>query len=581
MQKFKTEITNVLIIGSGGAGLRAAIEAKSLGLDVKILGKRDRNDVHTGLAAGGINASFANLDKEDSWEQHFFDTFHEGYCLANPHCVELMAKNAPSLVNEIDQWGAGFNKLANGKLDQRFFGAHKYRRTCYSGDYTGLSILRALLSKADELNIPLYDNQYVTDLLVEEGICFGAIAINKNNGKISAYYADAVILCTGGHTRIWKKSSSRRYENNGDGYYLALKAGCSLIDMEMVQFHPTGMVTPDEFAGTLVTEAVRGEGGILKNGRGERFMTNYDPIRMELSSRDRIAIANYTEINEGRFTPNGGVFLDISHKGKDFIIKKIPKIYRQFLDTQMLDISKKPMEVAPTAHYSMGGIEVNPYNHATCIKGLFAAGEVAGGLHGANRLGGNSLAEILVFGKFAGKAAALYSIELKSQKRSLKNVNKIVRSISKSIKKGEELVITIQHELRNIMWEYCGVIKSKESIEEGIRKLETLFKRLELADIRVEGNNFKDLIDLYDCRASLYSAKATLLSALNRNESRGSHQRSDFKELDENFKFNLKIIFKNGNLELNKQKLIKISNELEKILKTYSSDNDIKGKLLE
>ena len=397
-----TQITNVLVIGCGGAGLRSAIEVKKSGLDVCILGKRPKTDAHTVLAAGGINAALGNLDKEDSWEQHFIDTYLEGYGIGDPLKVEIMAKESPSLVKEIDKWGADFAKLKNGQLDQRFFGAHKYRRTCYSGDFTGLSILKTLLKKSDELNIPIYDNQYVTELLIKENNCFGAMSFDISSSERTVHFADAVILCTGGHTRLWKKSSSRKNENTGDGYYLGLKGGCKLIDMEMVQFHPSGMVLPEEIEGTLVTEAVRGEGGKLINNKGERFMKEYDPERMELSTRDRVAIANYTEIIEGRGTKNGGVFLDISHKSKDFIIEKLPSIYRQFLEAQMLDISKSPMEVAPTAHYSMGGILVNPESLSTSVLGLFAAGEVAGGLHGANRLGGNSLAEILIFGKRAG-----------------------------------------------------------------------------------------------------------------------------------------------------------------------------------
>ena len=303
---FKT--SNVLVIGCGGAGLRSAIEVKESGLDVRILGKRPKTDSHTVLAAGGINAALGNLDKEDSWEQHFIDTYLEGYGIGDPEKIEIMAKESPSLVKEIDKWGANFAKLKNGKLDQRFFGAHTYRRTCYSGDFTGLSILKTLLKKADELKIPIDDKQYVTELLIKDKICFGAMSFNMDSSQRTVHLADAVILCTGGHTRIWKKSSSRKHENTGDGFYLALKAGCELIDMEMVQFHPSGMVIPEEIEGTLVTEAVRGEGGRLINNNGERFMNKYDPERMELSTRDKVAIANYKEIIEGRGTKNGGVF---------------------------------------------------------------------------------------------------------------------------------------------------------------------------------------------------------------------------------------------------------------------------------
>lgn len=307
-----TQISNVLVIRSGGAGLRAAIEAKMAGLEVTVLGKRPKRDVHTVLAAGGINAALATVDPEDSWQQHFADTYLEGYGIGDHRTIELMAKEAPELVNEIDRWGANFAKLPNGAIDQRFFGAHTYRRTCYSGDYTGRSILTALIDKAESLKIAVEDSQYVTELLISDGTCFGAMAFDIQSGERTVYLADAVILAAGGHTRIWRKSSSRRNENTGDGFYLALKAGCKLTDMEMVQFHPTGMVIPEEIAGTLVTEAVRGEGGKLYNGNNERFMAHYDSERMELSTRDRVAMANYTEIIEGRTSPNGGVFLDIS-----------------------------------------------------------------------------------------------------------------------------------------------------------------------------------------------------------------------------------------------------------------------------
>ena len=453
-KQHSTQISNVLVIGCGGAGLRASIEIKQAGLDVCILGKRPRTDAHTVLAAGGINAAFANLDKKDSWQQHFIDTYQEGYCIGNPSKIEIMTKESPSLVKELDGWGANFAKLKNGTLDQRFFGAHKYRRTCYSGDFTGLSILRTLLKKADELKIPIFDSQYVTELLIKDQICFGAMSFNLFSSERTVHLADAVVLCTGGHTRIWKKSSSRKKENTGDGYFLGLQAGCELIDMEMVQFHPSGMLFPEDIEGTLVTEAVRGEGGKLINNNGERFMTRYDPERMELSTRDKVAIANYTEIIEGRGTKNGGVFLDISHKSKEFIIEKIPNIYKQFLDLQMLDISKKPMEVAPTAHYSMGGLLVNPEDLSTSVNGLFAAGEVSGGLHGANRLGGNSLAEIIIFGKRAGIASVNYSRNLKQQVRSNKIIYLAHENINKFIKNGNELVMPLQNELRLIIWKY-------------------------------------------------------------------------------------------------------------------------------
>ena len=577
-----TNVSNVLVIGCGGAGLRSAIEIKNAGLDVTILGKRPKNDAHTVLAAGGINAAMGNLDHEDTWEQHFIDTYLEGYGIGDPLKIQIMAKESPSLVKEIDEWGANFAKLKNGELDQRFFGAHKYRRTCYSGDFTGFSILKTLLKKSNELKIPIYDDQYVTELLVKENTCFGAMSFNIFSSERTVHFADAVILCTGGHTRIWKKSSSRKNENTGDGYYLALKAGCKLIDMEMVQFHPSGMLLPEEIEGTLVTEAVRGEGGKLFNNKGERFMKDYDPKRMELSTRDKVAIANYTEIIEGRGTKNGGVLLDISHKSKEFIVEKLPSIYRQFLEAQMLDISKSPMEVAPTAHYSMGGILVNPENLSTSVNGLFAAGEVAGGLHGANRLGGNSLAEILIFGKRAGSAATKYSTTINHQLRSREIIKCAHENINKFIKNGDELVRPLQHELRLIMWKYCGVIKNETLLNEGLAKIESIKTKLDHVDVRIQEYNCEDLALIFDLQSSLISAKATIISALERNESRGAHQRSDFPDLDPNCQYNCLVKMEDNNiLKISKLPLKELNENLKRMIMNTTKEEDIRDKLLE
>ena len=577
-----TQISNVLIIGSGGAGLRAAIEAKQLGMEVTVLGKRQSTDVHTVLAAGGINAAFGNVDPEDSWEQHFADTYIEGYGLSEPEVVELMAKESPSLVREIDEWGANFAKLPNGDIDQRFFGAHTYRRTCYSGDYTGRSILFALINKVKSLDIPILDSQYVSDLLVEDNICFGAMAFDIQTGQRTVFLADSVIIAAGGHTRLWRKSSSRRNENTGDGFHLGLKAGCKLSDMEMVQFHPTGMVIPEEMAGTLVTEAVRGEGGKLLNSDGERFMKNYDSDRMELSTRDRVAMANYTEIVEGRGSPNGGVYLDISHKGKDFIIEKLPRMYRQFLDTLMIDISKSPMEVSPTAHYSMGGIVVTPEEHSTGVEGLYAAGEVTAGLHGANRLGGNSLAEILIFGKRAGAAASKRSKDIDIHKRSKKVIENAHENLNSYIKNGSEVARPLQRSLRNIMWEYGGVVKSEKKLKKGLSEIANLKEASKDLDVRPDSEGYQDLMLAFDLQASLISSEATLLSALNREESRGAHQREDFEDIDKKFNVNMKVEFDNNeNLLLTKEDTPSLKKELKSLIAKTKEIDNFEGMLLE
>ena len=582
MNKNNTHVSNVLVIGTGGAGLRAAIEAKKEGVDVIVLGKRLKEDAHTVLAAGGINAAFGNVDPQDSWEQHFADTMLEGYGLADPRSVEIMAKESPELVSEIDEWGANFAKLSDGKLDQRFFGAHTYRRTCYSGDYTGRSILNALLKKVSDLKIPILDSQYVTELLVHKEICFGVMAFDIKTGERTVFLADSIILAAGGHTRIWRKSSSRRNENTGDGFYLSLKAGCSLQDMELVQFHPTGMVIPEEMAGTLVTEAVRGEGGRLINGNGERFMENYDPERMELSARDKVAMANYTEIIEGRGTPNNGVYLDISHKSKDLIIEKLPRMYRQFLDTLMIDISKKPMEVAPTAHYSMGGVIVDSDTHKTNIEGLYAAGEVASGVHGANRLGGNSLAEILIFGRRAGRSASERSKNIDIQYRSKECINLAHDKINSFIKSGSQMARPLQRELRNIMWEYCGVVRDASKLKKGLEKIDDLKKSLHELDVRPNSEGFEDLMLAFDLEGSIISASATLLSAAKRQESRGAHQRSDYKEIDDSFNLNIKVDMDlNSNLLISEKKLENMSDEQISAIKNTKEINDLSGKLLE
>ncbi len=576
-----TNISNVLVIGSGGAGLRAAIEAKKSGVEVTVIGKRLKEDVHTVLAAGGINAAFGHVDPDDSWQQHFADTMIEGYGLSDSRMVEIMAKQAPELVREIDRWGANFAKLKNGKIDQRFFGAHTYRRTCYSGDFTGRSILMTLLKKIKSLKIPIHDSQYVTDILVHNNICFGAMTFNIQNGERTVFLADSVILAAGGHTRIWRKSSSRRNENTGDGFYLGLKAGCNLIDMELVQFHPTGMVIPEEIAGTLVTEAVRGEGGRLINNQGERFMKRYDSKRLELSTRDRVAMANYKEIIEGRGTENGGVYLDISHKNKDFIISKLPRMYRQFLDTLMIDISKSPMEVSPTAHYSMGGILVDADDHTTGVEGLYAAGEVTGGLHGANRLGGNSLAEILIFGKIAGKKASLRSLSMDIQQRSRKIIKKAHDKINSFIKNGDEVARPLQRELRNIMWENCGVVRNEKKLKDGLKKIDLLKQSLKGLDVRPDSEGYQDLMLAFDLEGSIMSAEATILGAIARKESRGAHQRSDYKDTVDDCKKNFSINLIGKRLRVKTKNLNKLSKELMLKIKKTKKIVDFDGMLLE
>ena len=578
---YSVKETNVLVIGCGGAGLRAAIEAKLKQKEVIVLGKRPKNDAHTVLAAGGVNASFGNVDFEDNWKEHFLDTFLEGYGIGNTKLIEILTKDSPLLVEEIDSWGANLEKLENGKLDQRFFGAHKYRRTCYSGDFTGSSILLALLKKALALNIPIFDDQYVTELIVEDKTCLGAFSFNVNTGEKTFYRSNSTILCTGGHTKIWARSTSRESENTGDGIHLGLEAGCELIDMEMVQFHPTGLVSPESMVGNLVTEAVRGEGGKLINSNGKRFMIDYDPKRLELSTRDKVALANYTEIIEGRCTKKGAVYLDVTHLGKNHILKKLPSTFNQILKAQGLDISKEKFEVAPTAHYSMGGININPENNQTLIKGLFAAGEVTGGLHGANRLGGNSLAEILVFGKRAGFFAAEYSDQYLKKKSYDNNlVNKALQKISNLMKNGSENISQLDLILRDIMWKNCGVVKNEIQLNKAIEELNKLKYRFE--KIHVEKDDFKCLAKAMDLKYSISSAHATLISSLLRKESRGAFQRTDFRKLENNYYCNF-IVKKNKNtndLFVSKLERSNLDKDLFNSL-DLNLNSDTEGKLLE
>jgi succinate dehydrogenase / fumarate reductase flavoprotein subunit len=536
----RSNVANVLVIGTGAAGLRAAIAAHQAGREVVVIGKRRRDDAHTVLAAGGINAALGTVDPQDSWQQHYADTLREGYFLADPRVVELMAREAPAAVLELADWGAPFARTSNGRLDQRFFGAHRWRRTCYAGDWTGRAILRTLAAKVAELGVTVIDDQYVSELLVSDGVCFGALAFDLETGERTVFLADAVVLATGGHTRIWRRSSSRRDENTGDGMYLALRAGCRLQDMELVQFHPTGMVAPEEAAGTLVTEAVRGEGGHLKNVLGERFMARYDPERMELSARDRVALANYTEIAEGRGGPHGGVFLDVTQIGKDAILEKLPRMYRQFLEYQMLDISQQPMEVAPTAHYSMGGVVVDPDTHATDVAGLYAVGEVAAGLHGANRLGGNSLAETVVFGRRAGEAAAAHSASRDIQLRPRDVVRAADQELSSFIRPGRQFARPLQRALRDNMWECCGVVRDQAGLRRGLEQVADLGELAREIDVRPTSEGFADLAHALDLRASLVAAEATLLGALARRESRGAHQRRDFPQLGPDLRVNFR-----------------------------------------
>ena len=535
----RTTVT-VLVIGTGAAGLRAAIELAERGVQVLCVGKRRRDDAHTVLASGGINAALATMDSEDSWEQHAADTLRESYWLADPRAVELLCREAPAAIEDLVRYGAQFAREDDGRLTQRYFGAHRWRRTCFAGDYTGREIQQTLVRRAAELGVAMRDDVYVTRLLVHEGRVFGAYGFDVEDGSRWVIVADAVVLAAGGHTRIWRRSSSRRDENTGDAMRLAAEAGCRLRDMEFVQFHPTGMIFPEESAGTLVTEAVRGEGGILRNAAGERFMERYDPERLELSTRDRVALANYTEIAEGRGTEHGGVLLDISHVDRDTVLRRLPRMYRQFIDLAMLDITTTAVEVAPTAHYSMGGVRVDAETHATDVEGLYAVGECASGVHGANRLGGNSLAECVVFGRIVGAEAARWSAQLDVQVRDQAAIAAAREEVDELLeRRGQEFARPLQRAVRDLMSECGGVMRSEDGLRTGLARLDAVAARARDLEVRPDIAGYDDLAHACDLQGSLLAARATLECALERRETRGAHNRADFPDQDPGLLVNL------------------------------------------
>lgn len=532
--------TSVLIIGTGGSGLRAAIELAELGTDVLAVGKRPKHEAHTSLAAGGINAALATMDEEDSWQQHAADTIKESYYLADPRTVQVVAQGAQRGIEDLERYGMNFAREEDGRISQRFFGAHKFRRTAFAGDYTGLEIQRTLIRRAEQLKIPVLDTVYITELLVAEGQIFGAYGFDVNAGTGYLIHADAVILAAGGHNRIWRRSSSRRDENTGDSFRLAVEAGARLRDAELVQFHPSGIIEPESVAGTLISEAARGEGGFLTNALGERFMQRYDPERMELSTRDRVALAAYTEISEGRGTDKGGVWLDVSHLPRETIMSRLPRVYQTMLEEQMLDITHNKIEIAPTAHYSMGGVWVDPLTHATEVPGLYAIGEASSGLHGANRLGGNSLIELLVFGRIVGQETANYSRSLTSHRRSQAAIDHARNAVQSLVSSdGQENVRSLQRAVRDLMTAHAGVVRNEDGLKRGLEKLSEIEQRMKNIGIHPDIAGYQDLCHAFDLKSSVLAARATLESALERKETRGCHNRSDYPLTDPELQVNL------------------------------------------
>lgn len=534
VDKYETHEHDVLIIGAGGAGLRAAIAASAAGLSVGLVCKSLLGKAHTVMAEGGIAAALGNVDPADGWKIHFADTMRGGQFLNNWRMVQIFAKEAPQRVLELELWGAAFDRTPQGKILQRPFGAHSYRRLCHVGDRTGLELLRTLQDQGVHQGMDVYMEVTLTRLLKDGDRVVGAFGYRRENGRFILFKAKAIVIATGGWGKVYKVTSNS-WESTGDGLAAAYEAGAELIDMEMVQIHPTGMVWPPGVRGILVTEAVRGEGGRLLNSQGERFMERYDPKKMELSSRDVVARAIFREVEAGRGTPHGGAWLDVTHLPADSIRRKLPSMYDQFLQLADIDITKQQMEVAPTVHYAMGGIRVDPETGASTVPGLFAAGEVAAGLHGANRLGGNSLSDLLVFGKRAGEGAAAFARTVDhpgtiDESQIEEEIHLLLRPFES---KGTENPYLIHEELQETMQNWVGIRRNAEDLEKALDKILELQQRAQ--NLHVEGSRMYNPA-WHTARDDLFMltiCEAIVRSAIYRKESRGAHWRADFPEKDD------------------------------------------------
>jgi succinate dehydrogenase / fumarate reductase, flavoprotein subunit len=554
-ERYEVREHDVLIIGAGGAGLRAAIAAAEKGLSVGIVSKSLLGKAHTVMAEGGIAAAVGNVDPDDSWRQHFIDTLKSGKFLNNWRMAEIFTKEAPERVIELEQWGALFNRTPQGRISQRPFGGHTYRRLCHVGDRTGLEMIRTLQEKVLSTDAKVYMETTVTRLFKDaSGRVVGALAYTRESGEFVHFKAKAVIMATGGWGRIYKVTSNS-WEGTGDGCVLAYDAGAELVDMEMVQFHPTGMVWPPGVRGILVTEGVRGEGGLLRNAEGERYMERYDPEKMELSTRDVVARANYTEVTEGRGSEHGGVYLDITHLGYDGIMKKLPTMHEQFLKLADIDIAKDPMEVFPTVHYTMGGIKVDPETCATNVPGLFAAGECGGGLHGANRLGGNSLSDLLVFGRRAGLGVAEYVEQsvhgTEIEEREIRTeISRVLEPLEKPEGDNDESPYLMQQELQETMMVHANLMRNEESLKEGLGKILALKDRL--PNVKVPGTRLFNpgWHTAQDIRYLIQISEIILRTALERKERRGAQWRLDYDGPDEELGRINFIVTKNGQGEV-------------------------------
>ncbi len=561
--KYSIHEHDVVIIGAGGAGLRAAIEASQNGVSVALICKSMLGKAHTVMAEGGAAAALANKDPRDNWQTHFRDTMKGGKYLNDWRMAKIHAQQAPDRIRELETWGAVFDRTPKGLTNQRNFGGHTYPRLAHIGDATGLELIRTLQEKGVHMGMDVFMEFTVRHLFTSDGQITGCFAYNRNDGSMHVFKAKTIVMATGGATRCWAVCSGS-WEYTGEGYALAYWAGAEMGDMEFIQFHPTGMIWPPSVKGILVTEGVRGEGGMLRNSEGERFMFNYVPEMYEdefadteeealqwvdevisgklaskrrppeLLTRDVVAKAINSERDAGRASEHGGAYLDISWRKPEDVKKKLPGMYHQFKELAAVDITKQPMEVGPTAHYVMGGIKVDPETQETRIKGLYAAGEAATGLHGANRLGGNSLSDLIVFGKIAGENAASQSKEIKDFKEI--NVDEISMIMSDTLeplnRKGGENPAKIVEELREMMQEKVGIIRTRKLLQEALLDLDQL--EIRAAKTSPGGSliynpGWHQALEL---NAMIDVSRMCTLAALYREESRGGHTRDDFPSPD-------------------------------------------------
>jgi succinate dehydrogenase / fumarate reductase flavoprotein subunit len=566
-EKFETHENDVLVIGAGGAGLRAALEALAQGVSVGVVSKSLLGKAHTVMAEGGIAAAMANVDSADSWRTHFRDTMRGGKMLNNWRMAQLHAQEAPERVRELEQWGALFDRTEDGNILQRAFGGHTFRRLCHVGDRTGLEMIRTLQDRGVHMGFDVYMECTIVRLLMDGGRCAGAIGYWRETGRFAIFRAKSVVIATGGIGKAYRITSNS-WEYTGDGMALAYEVGAELMDMEFVQFHPTGMVWPPGVQGILVTEAVRGEGGMLRNKNGERFMERYDPKRMELSTRDVVARSIYTEVREGRGSEHGGAFLDISHKPAEYVKKKLPSMYHQFKELADVDITKGPMEVGPTCHYVMGGIRVEAETAETNVKGIFAAGEAAAGLHGANRLGGNSLSDLLVFGRRAGLQAAKYAKEVPAPNLDSAQIDRAEQeALAPFQRQGGDNPYAIHRDLQEVMQNLVGIFRVREDVEKALGELDKLKQRLSRTS--VEGSRmFNPGWHLaLDLKSMLIVSEGVARSALVREESRGAHSRIDFPELSPEWGKKNNVIRHDGSQMILEQKPTpEVPQELKQIL---------------